>query len=395
VRPIWRVALALLLCAIAVRPLAVSLGPLLPGIQADIGISPFVAGLLGMLPVVCLGLFAPVGVALTRRVRPEMALALALFLAVTFGAARAAAPSVLALVVLTLGLGIGMGLAGPIPSMIIKARAPERSALMTSVHGMGVVGGSVLGVMLVVPLATVGGGWRGATLLVSLPILVCTVVGLVLLGGGRARNADVRGGATPWRDPRAWLLAGIFGLQSLIYWGLVIWLPAILLEAGWTLAEAATAVALYQVSSLVGVVTVGVVADRWGTRRGQLLVASGAVSAAMVGFLVLPGAAIAWVVLAGFALGAALPLALTLPVDLGADERDAGAKAGLMLLVGYLLAAGGPGIIGLIREITLDRAPVFLALAGCGAVFVTLAARVPRVARPRHAAVPTPGASDR
>jgi CP family cyanate transporter-like MFS transporter len=382
VQPWWRLAFALLLCAVAVRPLAVSLGPLLPGIQDDLGASSFAAGLVGMLPVVCLGVFAPVGARLASRIRPEAALAVALALAVGFGAARAFAPSVLALVVLTIGLGIGMGMAGPIPSMLIKARAPRRSGLMTSVHGMGVVGGSVLGVLLIVPLATVAGGWRGGTLLVSVPILVCTLVGLLVLGRGGRPVDDGRRSGVSWRDPVAWLLAGIFGLQSFIYWALVIWLPAILLEAGWSLSEAATVVALYQVSSFIGVATVGIVAERWGSRRQQLLVAGGTVTGALVGYLFLPEAAAAWITLGGFALGAALPLALTLPVDLGSDARDAGDKAGLMLLVGYLVAAGGPAMIGLVREVTLDHAPVFMALVSCGAAFVALAARVPHVAGP-------------
>ena len=111
-----RLAFALLLCAVAVRPLAVSLGPILPDIQDDVGVSAVLAGLLGTVPVVCLGLFAPLGVTLTRHVRPETGLAIALGLAIGFGAARAIAPDVGWLLVLTIGLGIGMGLAGPLPA---------------------------------------------------------------------------------------------------------------------------------------------------------------------------------------------------------------------------------------------------------------------------------------
>ncbi len=375
-RSTTRLALALLLCAVAVRPLAVSLGPILPDIQDDVGVSAVLAGLLGMVPVVCLGLFAPLGVTLTRHVRPETALAIALGLAVGFGAARAIAPDVGWLLVLTIGLGIGMGLAGPLPAMIIKARAPDRPATLTSVHGLGIVVGSVLGAVLIVPLALIAGGWRGATVLISIPLLLSSVVGLVLLGRGRARLADVRPTTIPWRDGTAWLLAGIFGLQSFVYWGLVIWLAAILVEDGWTTAAAGSAVAVYQVGSFSGVVIIGIVGDRWGTRRQQLLAASGGVSVALLGLLALPVATIVWVALAGVSLGAALPLALTLPVDLGVDDRDAGAKSGLMLLGGYLIAAGGPAVVGLIREVTLERTPVFVALLTGGLVFLALSSRV-------------------
>ena len=372
-----RLAIALLLCAVAVRPLAVSLGPVLPDISVDLGLSALLVGVVGMLPVICLGLFAPLGVVLANRLRPEGALAVALGVAVAFGAARAFAPDPGTLLAMTAGLGVGMGMAGPIPSMIIKARAPGRPVMLTSAHGVGIVGGATLGAVLIVPLSVAAAGWRGGTLLVSVPILLSTLVGLIMLGRGRSVQPDRGRAGVGWRDPVAWLLTGIFGLQSFVYWALVIWLAAMLVEAGWSTTGAGAAVAIYQVASFAGVITVGLVADRWGTRRHQLLVAAGAVTASMLSMILVSDLALAWIGLAGYALGAALPLALTLPVDLGRDEHDTGGKAGLMLLVGYLLAALGPTLIGLVREHTLAPAPIFGTLAACGIAFVLLSSRLP------------------
>jgi len=50
---------ALFLAAVALRPQLVGVGPLLPSIQTDLGVSHAVAGLLGTIPVLCMGLFAP------------------------------------------------------------------------------------------------------------------------------------------------------------------------------------------------------------------------------------------------------------------------------------------------------------------------------------------------
>lgn len=391
-----RLAAALTLCAIAVRPLAVSLGPIIPDIQSDLGAGEFLAGLVGMVPIVCLGLFAPIGVRLTDRLRPESALAVALCLTIGFGAARAFAPDVTWLILLTVGLGSGMGMAGALPSMIIKTRAPDRPASMTSAHGLGIVAGSVLGAMLIVPLSMLGGGWRGATLLVSGLILVASVVGLVLLGRGRdhPRRPGPRSPGIPWRDPVAWLVAAIFGLQSFVYWGLVIWLAAVLIQDGWTVASAGVAVTVFQLGSLAGVLSVGFVADRWGTRRQQLLLAASAVAIALLGLLITPGVALLWVALAGCALGAALPLVLALPVDVSRDEQDAGAKAGLMLLVGYLVAAAGPAVVGLVREQTTASAPVFITLVLASLAFIAAASRLGPGARPATAGHTEVGALD-
>jgi CP family cyanate transporter-like MFS transporter len=367
-----RLALALCACAIAARPLAVSIGPVLPDIQRDLAMGQVVSGLVGTVPVVCLGLFAPVGVMLAGRLRPRIALGIALALVVVFGAARAAAPGVQVLVLLTVGLGVGMGMAGSIPAMIIKARAPGQPALMTGMYGVGVVGGAALASVLIVPLVELGDGWRAGTLLLSLPVLLTVGVGYWLLGPDAGDVRPRVAAALPWTDAAAWRMAVMFGLQSLIYWGLVIWLAEVLVAMRWSQPAAGTMVAIFQMSSLVAVVVTGYVADRIGSRRSQLRVVSAGFTIALLGLALAPDVAAAWVVLAGSSLGAAFPLVLTLPVDFATDDRDAGNKSSLMLLVGYLVAAAGPPMIGLVRELTPALPPVFLLLGAFGLAFLVL-----------------------
>jgi CP family cyanate transporter-like MFS transporter len=370
-----RLAIALLLCAVAARPLAVSVGPILPDIQADLAMSPFVSGVLGMVPVICLGLFAPVGARLASVLRPRTALGIALALIVAFGAARAVAPTTVTLITLTIGLGIGMGMSGSIPSMIIKARAPRAPAFMTGMYGTGVVSGAAVASLLVIPFVGIGGDWRAAILLLSLPVLVAALVGFWLLGPDTARPLGQRThAAVTWSDPTAWLIAAIFGLQSLIYWSLVIWLADVLVAVGWSGADAGTMVGIFQTSNLVAVVGVGHLAERYGTRRSQLRVVAALFTLGLLGLAIVPQLTVAWIIVAGAGLGAAFPLALTLPVDYASDDREAGGKASLMLLVGYLVAAVGPPALGLVREATTASAPAFLLLAACGAGFLALSA---------------------
>ena len=57
---------ALFLAALALRPQLVGIGPLLPLIQHDLDVTHAVAGLLGTIPVLCMGLFAPPASFLSR-----------------------------------------------------------------------------------------------------------------------------------------------------------------------------------------------------------------------------------------------------------------------------------------------------------------------------------------
>jgi CP family cyanate transporter-like MFS transporter len=384
VTPRTRLALALFAAALAVRPLAVSVGPLLPSMQADLGMSPVVSGLLGTVPIICLGLFAPVGAWLAGRLRPRPALGLALVLVVLFGAARAGAPNVEVLVALTVGLGIGMGLAGSLPAMIIKARAPGHPGFMTGMYGTGVVAGAAAATALIVLLAQLADGWRGATLLLSIPVLAAVLIGYRLLGPDPHEVRAGEGLRIHWADAIAWLMALLFGLQSFVYWGLVIWLAEVLQAMGWTSAGAGTMVTVFQLSSLAAVLGAGYIADRFGTRRMQLRVVSIGFTLALAGLAAVPALTVLWVALAGASLGMAFPLILALPVDYASDDRDAGSKASLMLLFGYLVAAVGPTAVGLVRDATDGVAPVFWLLAAMGAAFFVLTAWV----RPSTRATP-------
>ena len=74
----------------------------------------------------------------------------------------------------------------------------------------------------------------------------------------------------------------------------------------------------------------------------------------LLGVLVLPAAALLWMVILGVGQGGALGLGLILPVLRG---RDAGQVAGMTAMamgVGYLIAAGGPAIVGAVRDVSAD-----------------------------------------
>ncbi len=103
---------ALFLAAVALRPQLVGVGPLLPSIRRDLAVSHAVAGLLGTIPVLCMGLFAPPAPFLSGRIGSRRAIAVALALIGGFGIARALVPGAAGVVLLTFPVGVGMGLAG-------------------------------------------------------------------------------------------------------------------------------------------------------------------------------------------------------------------------------------------------------------------------------------------
>ena len=129
--------LALFGSALALRPQLVGVGPLIPEIQDDLDVSHAVAGLLGTIPVLCMGLFAPPAPHLARLLGTRRAIALCLAGIASFGLARALVPSAAGVILLTFGVGVGMGLAGALFPVAVKERFEDRPAFATGVYASG------------------------------------------------------------------------------------------------------------------------------------------------------------------------------------------------------------------------------------------------------------------
>jgi MFS transporter, CP family, cyanate transporter len=360
----------LFVASLAMRPQILAIGPLLPLIRDDLGLSAGIAGLLTTIPVLCMGVFAPVGPRLAARFGSGLAFAACLVAIVGFGFIRAVAPSVPLVMLATLGIGIGIGSAGAIPSMIVSQRLPGRPALGTGAYAGGIVAGSTLAASFAVPLAG-SDDWRRALLIISAVSMLSVVTWLVLIGiGGRPPAGSTGARRLPWSDATGWLLVAVFGLQSVLFYGIVSWLPNAFVERGWNPTDAGALVGVFNGVGLITVIGVPLVADRLGRRRPQLLVSSVVAVFGLVGIILAPELAFAWVAVLGLSLGAVFPLVLTLPLDVADDPARVGSVAALMLLGGYIVSSVGPVILGAARDLTGDFSASLWMLVALAVVLV-------------------------
>lgn len=348
------VVAGLFLASLALRPQILAVGPLLPLIREDLDLPASLAGLLTTIPVLCMGVFAPVGPRFAARLGPRTAFAVCLAVIVACGLLRAVAPAYPLILLATFGLGIGIGISGAIPSMIVSQRIPERPALGTGAYAGGIVAGSTIAAGVAVPLA-VGGEWRQSLLLLSVASLLSLGGWLLLVRGeGKIPRLDRSARRLPWGSATGWLLVLLFGLQSVLYYGIVAWLPNAFVERGWSTTAAGSLIAVFNGIGLVTTIGVPLVADRLGARRPQLLASSAVATAALVGIIVVPALAYGWIAILGLALGVVFPLVLTLPLDVTDDPGQVGSVAALMLFGGYILSSAAPFVLGAARDVTGD-----------------------------------------
>lgn len=390
------VVAALVLVGLAFRTQALIIGPLVGQVQSELGMSHGIAGLLGTIPVLCMGLLAPLGPVLAASIGPKLGVALCVSLVGVFGVARAFLPDSFSVLAATIGVGVGMAVVGPILPMIVRARLPNHPAAGTGAYVVGFVIGGTVAAALAVPLADAFGGWRGSFAIVSAAAFGSLAAWLWLAprDESHVRVAPSRP-TLPWRRPSAWLLGLIFGSQSILFYGCITWLASVYVERGWGEVAAGGLVALLTGIGLVSTLAMPLLADRVGTRRSQLTLAAllslaGALVVALTpgeapGSLITLGAT----VVLGLGIGAYFPLALTLPVDVAGDPGEASSISAFMLLIGYALAAASPVVLGLVRDATGNFGSVVWILVAISAAMIPLALSL-NPARLRGAGRPLP-----
>jgi CP family cyanate transporter-like MFS transporter len=369
------VVAGLFVIALALRPSIVAVGPLLPAIQADLEISFFDAGLLTTIPILCLGLFAPVGPRLAARIGPRNAIALCLAITIAFSLARVVTPAAWQVIALTFGIGVGVGIAGPILPIVIRLRAPSAPGLATGAYAAGIAVSGSVAAALAVPLAGAELDWRRSLAIIALASAVSLVAWVRLLGADQDHERMSRGPRMlPWRRPISWALVVAFGLQALLYFAASTWFPSVYVERGWSPEAAGSLVGLLNAVGIVGTIVVPLGADRVGNRQQQLLAVAIAILVGFLGVALVPDYGALWAVILGLSLGGIFPLVLILPVDVADRPGDIGAAAALMLLGGYCLAAVGPVVLGLARDATGSFSASLWLLVGLAALLVGSAA---------------------
>jgi CP family cyanate transporter-like MFS transporter len=347
------VLVALFAAALALRPQLVGIGPLIPEIQDDFGVSHAVAGLLASIPVLCMGLFAPPAPFLRAWLGSRRAIALCLAAIAAFGVARAFVPGFAGVLLLTFGVGVGMGFGGALLPVTVKERFADRPAFATGTYATGISLGAAVAAALAIPIADAAFGWRASLLVYSVFTDFLVLAWLLLTRGAPAHARDgQRPPKLPYRSPVAWVLVIVFFLLAVAYYGLNAWLPDAYIEQGWSDESAGALIAVFNATTVPTALVVPWFADRVGTRRSYLVSASALLVVALVGAVAYPDGGWLWAVLMGISIGTLFPLVMTLPLDVAFRPAEVGAVTGLMLGAGYTLAALSPFVLGAARDVT-------------------------------------------
>ncbi|WNE97620.1 MFS transporter [Streptomyces luomodiensis] len=375
--------IGIVLASLNMRAALAGVSPLLGEISGHFGLSATAGSLVTTIPLIFMGLASPFAPRLARRWGTEAVLLGALVLLFGGVLLRVASP-VTALFAGGALVGSGIAFLNVLMPGLVKRDFPHRAAGMTALYTTSMIAGATVSAASAVPLEDALGGWRGSLAFWALPAAVATLVWIpqtVLARRGThhgepaatpARTTPAAAGPRLSRSPLAWQVTLFMGLQSLIAYVCVAWMPTIFTDHGMSKSTAGLVFAFSNMLQMVGSFVVPTLAGRMRSQRSLAVAVAALMASGIAGMLVAPVAgAWVWAALIGVGQGGAVGLALTMMVLRTGDAHTSARLSGMAQTWGYLLAAAGPLVLGAVHQATGGwTVPLTLMLTVCGALAV-------------------------
>jgi MFS transporter, CP family, cyanate transporter len=251
----------------------------------------------------------------------------------------------------TLLAGAAIALSQVVTPAWVRAKATHGTGVLTGAFSWALVAGATIATFAAVPLSDAFGGWEGALAIWAIIGVVASAVWLPLaIKAHDPVPAPV--GRPLWRNPMAWSIALLMGLQSMAFFSTITWLPDILVDDGFSEGFAGTLSGITQLVQLVPAFAIPVLAARRTRQLDLLAIIVGTSLIGLLGVLLLPDLSLLWMVFLGIGQGGALGLALILPVLRGMNPGEVAGMAAMAMGVGYLIAAAGPALVGAVFDLT-------------------------------------------
>jgi MFS transporter, CP family, cyanate transporter len=372
--------------------------PLFPDLQTQLHLSSATLSLLATTPVLCFGVVSAFAAGLNRRWGEEPVLLAALVVLTAGLLLRGVAPSAMLFPGTALAAS-AIAILNVLLSSMAKRRWPHRAGLLIGIYLTTLSVGAILASLLSVPLYQASGGSAGLALGVwAGPAALAVLLWLPQLRYRTARPAPApAGSASPpasparasagpaadrvrlYRHALTWQVTAFMGLQSLLYYAALSWLPTIFRDRGATAVTAGDLLALMGVGNLATAFLAPVLAHRAPGQRALVVPSLIGTAVGLAGSLWAPlGTAPLWVLVLGVSQGACLGLAIFFTMARAPDAAVAASLSGFAQSVGYLVASTGPLVVGLLHSATGSwyiPMVLLLIIAGCELAVGVLAAR--------------------
>lgn len=369
--------LSVILIGATLRAPLTSVGSLIAFIREDLQMTYALAGTITTLPLLAFAFFSPLVPTIARRYGMNVMIAVCLA-SLSAGIFIRSASGIFSLFLGTLLIGLAIAIGNVLLPAFVKVNFPLHVGMMTGFYSVAMNLFGALASGLSVPISRINGfGWKGALAVWGIITLVAFLLWIPQMR--KLQSPSVANGTASkkkksgrlWRSWLAWQVTMFMGLQSLMFYTFVTWLPEILQSNGYSSDAAGWMLSLLQFSIIPITFTVPMIAERM---KSQSLLGAITGMFYIIGLVGLLSGIEALVVLSvisvGIAGGSAFGLAMMFFTLRTRDGQQAAELSGMAQSIGYLLASLGPVLFGGLQDWTENwTIPLFMLIVVAVAIF--------------------------
>ena len=332
--------IGIIFAAISMRSPMSAVGPLVGFIQTDLGMSSSAAGLITTIPLLLFAFVSPLAGLIAPRFRTPSVVLASLILIVMGGLLRSYS-GISGLYFGTTLLGLGIGTLNVMQLAIIREQFPEQIGLMTGLYTTSMNLFSAMGSGLSISAFHIVNNWRNALSMWSTIAFIAIIIWLKISQTGIFRKINTS--ALPVRlirenlkTRKLWLISGFTGLQAMIYFCVMAWLPSILSSKTGNIQTPGMLMLLLQIVSLMSGFIASILTQKLRSRLPIVIAASSLYLSGLLLVLIyssLPGLIIGCTLI-GLASGTSFSYALVLIGLNGSTLQETAWLSGFSQMIG-------------------------------------------------------------
>lgn len=347
----WLLFIGILLVGANLRAPITSIGVALPDIKMDLEMSNSAVSVITVVPLLAFSVISLFAARTSNKMGLEKTIFLALCL-IFIGVLVRSITDISWLYIGTVLIGIGIGFGNVLAPAMIKAKFPLHIGIMTGYYTvvMNVFGG--LSSYGTAPLVKAFNYNIAISVIGIITLITIIIWSFQLKGTQETATALPRKSVNVWKSPLAWQITILMGGQSLIFYSLINWLPAYLSHSGMSINEAGAYLSIMQIAIIPFTFITPIFATKMKSQFLLTFITGICFIVGVTIMLVVPHLAIISTILIGVAGGLAFGLVNTF-FSLRTEHIQTSAKlSGMAQAVGYLVAAIGPLLFGILHDMT-------------------------------------------
>ncbi|HEL2509965.1 TPA: MFS transporter [Streptococcus suis] len=324
-------------------------------------------GILTSIPLIMFALCSSLAPRLAAKFGMEKLMALVLLVMVLGSGMRVL--NLPALYIGTMLVGATIAFINVLLPSLVAANFPKKIGLYTTIYItlMGVA--ATVASMIAVPIVS-SSSWEFFILLITGLVFMAFLIWLPNVKNNHRFASENQGNqkSSIWKNKAAIAFLIFGGLQSVLYYTEITWLPTISQSVGFSKAEAGLMAGLFNMTAIPMSMIIPAVLSRQKKemRRNIMLAISSVTLLGLVMMALIPTNLILWSalhIILSFSNAALFPY-MMLSFTLKTSNSQATAQlSGMVQTGGYLIAAFGPGLLGYSYPIFGNWMPLILALA--------------------------------